>query len=184
MEESPWFFSNWHEIGRGATLGVLAYTGFIIFLRISGPRTLAKMNVFDFVFVVALGSILSHVVMDPRTPLVKGLAAVAALILLQFVISWITRVSPPLERIINGEPILLFFKGKFLERPMRRERVTEEEIRAAIRHKGLAPVEAVHAVVLETDGTFSVVWHLADKSESSLCDVGRKEHEIVQSRRE
>src|SRR4051812_3677639 len=118
MEESPWFFGNWHEIGRGAALGVLAYTGFIIFLRISGPRTLAKMNVFDFVFVVALGSMLSHVIMDPRTPLLKGLIAVGVLILLQFAISCIARISPPLERFINGEPILLFFKGKFLEGPM------------------------------------------------------------------
>lgn len=184
MEESPWFFNNWHELGRGATLAILAYTGFIVFLRISGPRTLAKMNVFDFVFVVALGSILSHVIMDPRTSLLKGLAAVATLILLQFIISCITRVSSPLEKFINGEPILLFFKGKFLESPMRRERVTEEEIRAAIRAKGLGPVEAVHAVVLETDGTFSVVWRMADKSESSLCDVARQEHEIEHAKRQ
>jgi uncharacterized membrane protein YcaP (DUF421 family) len=181
MDESPMFFKDWAEIGRGAAMAVLAYAGFILFLRISGPRTLAKMNVFDFVFVVALGSTLAHTIMDPRLTLLKGLGAVAVLILLQFTISWLTRHSKVLERIINGEPILLFFKGHFLEDTMRRERVTREEIRAAIRNKGLGPLEVVHAVVLETDGTFSVVWRMVDKAENSLSDVARQEEEVQQA---
>ncbi len=54
---------------------------------------------------------------------------------------------------------------------MRRQRVTESEIRAAIRSKGFASVEKIEAVVLETDGTFSVVKKSADDSRTALTDV-------------
>ena len=52
--------------------------------------------------------------------------------------------------------------GRFLHETMRRERVTNEEVRAAIRAQNIAAVETVHAVILETDGTFSVVWRDTD----------------------
>lgn len=54
---------------------------------------------------------------------------------------------------------------------MKRERVTKEEIRAAIRQEGFGPIDAVHAVVLETDGSFSIVWHETERSDDTLCDV-------------
>ncbi len=49
-------FSGWNPVGRTVVLGALGYVGLLILLRLSGKRTLAKMNVFDFVVVVALGS--------------------------------------------------------------------------------------------------------------------------------
>ena len=54
---------------------------------------------------------------------------------------------------------------------MGRERVTEEELRAAVRNQGLATFDDVDSVVLETDGTFSVVWQQADGESSSMSDV-------------
>ncbi|HKQ40160.1 MAG TPA: YetF domain-containing protein [Verrucomicrobiae bacterium] len=157
-----------------AVLSVTAYVGLITFIRLAGKRTLAKMNVFDFVFVVALGSILSSTILHKEVTLSHGLFGAATLIGLQVLISWLTIRSHRLERIVNGEPRLLAYRGKFIEKALSRERVTEEEVRAAVRSEGLGPFEAVHAVVLETDGTFSVVWHMTEKSESSLCDVKKE----------
>jgi uncharacterized membrane protein YcaP (DUF421 family) len=62
------------------------------------------------------------------------------------------------ERIINGEPALLLSHGRFIPRALKRERITEEEVRAAIRAKGVTRVEDVDAVVLENDGTLTVAW--------------------------
>jgi len=67
------FFNNWPDLGRAAVLSVLAYAGFILFLRIAGHRTLSKMNIFDFVFVVALGSTLSTTILSSEVTLSKGL---------------------------------------------------------------------------------------------------------------
>lgn len=62
---------------------------------------------------------------------------------------------------------------KFLHENMRKERVTEEELRAAVRAHGVGDLAAVHAIVMETDGAFSVVWEKTENTESVLCDVQR-----------
>jgi uncharacterized membrane protein YcaP (DUF421 family) len=174
MEGSnPIFFKGWYDLGRTALLSLLAYAGFIVLLRFSGKRTLSKMNTFDFVFVVALGSSLANVILSSDVTLFDGMVAITVLIAMQLLISWIAARSNRVERIINGEPALLFFQGRFLHDAMKRHRVTEMEIRAAIRSKGFLPLETVHAVVLETDGSFSVVWRNAEVSESGLGDVPR-----------
>jgi uncharacterized membrane protein YcaP (DUF421 family) len=164
------FFDGWQPIIRAVVLAITAFLGLITILRISGKRTLAKMNVFDFVFVVAMGSMLAHTILTKETTLLEGLAALTILVALQVILSWLSLKSHKLEAIINGKPALMVFKGRLLHDAMHRERVTDEEIRAAIRAENIASIEAVHAVILETDGTFSVVWRNSD-SPSSLHDV-------------
>src|SRR4051794_7923 len=143
MEHIPIFFKNWPDLGRTALLSVLAYAGFILCLRLAGHRTLSKMNVFDFVFVVALGSTLSTTILSSEVTLSKGLIAMATLIAFQFIISWAAARSDSIERIINGEPKLLFFQGRYMLQTMRQQRVSKEEVRAAIRAQGIGPMETV-----------------------------------------
>ena len=171
--DHPIFFKDVSELGRAVLVALVAYSGFIIFLRSSGKRTLSKMNVFDFVFVVALGSTLADTILTPDITVSKGLVACGTLIIFQIILSWLTTHSPRLEKIINGEPTLLLHKGKFVRDAMRRERVTEEEIRAAVRAHGVASLEKVETVILETEGSFSVVWQETEKP-SGLVDIGKQ----------
>lgn len=166
------FFDNWFGIVRILIVGVLAYAALIVFLRASGKRTLSKWNAFDFVVTIALGSILATVIISKDIVLIEGLIAFALFVGLQFVITRLSVKFDWVKNIVKAEPTLLFDRGEFLEDAMRRERVTESEIRAAIRSKGIAAIEAVEAVVLETDGTFSVVEKSPDNSSrSALADV-------------
>jgi uncharacterized membrane protein YcaP (DUF421 family) len=73
--------------------------------------------------------------------------------------------------LITGEPSLLLFRGQYLEAALRRTRVTEEEIRAAVRSEGLPAIEDVQAVVLETDGSFSVIGGTDGRRLSSLSGI-------------
>ncbi len=164
------FFDGWDGIARALLLAVFAFLGLVTILRVSGKRTLAKMNVFDFVFVVALGSMLAQTILSEDVTLAEGMAALTTLILLQIVLSWLSLKSHALETIINGKPILVLHQGRFLHDAMQRERVTDEEVRAAIRAQNIGSIEAVHSVVLETDGTFSVVWRHVQEP-SGLRDV-------------
>lgn len=165
------FFDGWFGIVRILIVGVLAYAALIIFLRVSGKRTLSKWNAFDFVVTIALGSILASVVLSKNVVLIEGIMAFGLLIALQFVITRLSVKFDWLKNTVKAEPTLLFDKGEFLPAPMRRQRVTESEIRAAIRSKGFASVEKIEAVVLETDGTFSVIKKSADDSRTALKDV-------------
>lgn len=74
------FFDSWSDIERTLVVGVLAYLGLVFFLRVSGKRTLSKMDAFDFVITTALGSTLAQVVLSKDVALLKGLLAFALLI--------------------------------------------------------------------------------------------------------
>jgi uncharacterized membrane protein YcaP (DUF421 family) len=97
------------------------------------------------------------VILSKDVALAEGVAAFAVLIGLQFVITWLSVRSAAVRRLVKAEPTLLFYRGQFLPDQMRRSRVLEDEVRAAVREQGVAALSEVEAVVLETDGSFAVV---------------------------
>lgn len=151
------FFESWNGIIRVLVVGGAAYIALVLMLRISGQRTLSKLNAFDLVVTVALGSVLATVMLSKSVPLAEGVLALAVLIFLQFAITWLSVRSPVVSRLVKSEPALVFRDGVFLEKAMKRERLTKDEVRAAIRSSGTAKPEAISAVILETDGSLSVV---------------------------
>ncbi|MEX1013557.1 MAG: DUF421 domain-containing protein, partial [Candidatus Paceibacterota bacterium] len=84
------FFENWTTIARTLIIGILAYASLILLLRISGKRTLSKMNAFDFIITVALGSTLATVLLNKDVTLAEGVVGFAVLIFLQFIITWLS----------------------------------------------------------------------------------------------
>lgn len=158
------FFDSWSGIGRVLAVGVLAYAALVVLLRVSGKRTLSKMNAFDLVVTVALGSTLATIVLSKDVALAEGVAAFALLILLQFSVTWSSVRSKGLRSAVKSEPTLLFFDGRFLSDALRRERVTQDEAEAAVRQHGHASMQQVAAIVLETDGSLSVVKKPGDAS--------------------
>lgn len=150
-------FDDWSVLVRTAVVGVLAYASLVLLLRFTGKRTLSKMNAFDFVVTVALGSTLATILLSREVTLAQGVLALALLVVLQFAITWTSVRVSWVRRAVTGEPSLLLYRGELLGDAMRKARVTEDEVRAAVRSAGLAGVAEAESVVLETDGSFSVV---------------------------
>lgn len=165
------FFSSWGSLLRTIIVGVLAYAVLVAFLRISGNRTLSKMNAFDLIVTVALGSTLATVLLSKDIALAEGALALALLISLQFVITWLSVRFRWVKRLITGEPLMLLYRGEYLTAALRQARVTEEEVRSAVRSSGVGQLSAVEAVVLETDGSLSVVKRGEEGDGSSLSGV-------------
>lgn len=151
------FFDSWRELGRVALVGVCAYVALVFMLRLSGNRTLSKLNAFDFVVTVALGSTLATVLLSKDVSLAEGLLALGLLIGLQFLVTWTSVRLPWFNHLVKSEPVMLFHRGRFLPSAMRRARVVEEEVITALRKQGVARLEEVEAVVLETDGSLTVL---------------------------
>lgn len=151
------FFDSWTGIARVLIVGTLAYAATVILLRVSGKRTLSKMNAFDFIVTIAIGSTLATTLLSKTVAYVEGVVAIALLIFLQFAITWLSVRIAWLQRLFKAQPTLLFYQGEFLQPALRSERVTEEEIQASIRSSGLASMRDVQAVVLETDGSIAVI---------------------------
>lgn len=166
------FYQGAAGLWRTLIVGVLAYTALVLLLRTTGKRTLSKLNAFDLVVTVALGSTLATVLLSKDVALAEGLLAFGVLIGLQFAVTWTSLRSPRFESVIKAEPRLLLYKGRFLDNEMRRERVTRDEIMAAIRQQGHAGAEATRSVVLETDGSLSVVTGEGDARPADLTAQG------------
>lgn len=149
-------FQDWNTIGRTVLVGLLAYITLVLFLRISGKRTLAKLNAFDLVVTVALGSSLSAIMLQQSIALADGAAALAVLIVAQFVVTYLSVRSSRFAKLVRSEPSLLAHSGTFCLKTMRRERVTEEEVLSAVRDHGGSAISEVENLILESDGTLSV----------------------------
>ena len=168
---SSMLFESWMSLVRVLLVGVLAYVALVVMLRISGKRTLSKMNVFDLIVTVALGSTLATILLSKSVALADGILAFALLISLQFAVAWSSVHSAKVSRLVKASPRLLFFSGEFLYDAMRSERVTETEVIAAIRRAGHADLQEVGAVVLETNGSFSVLPKSDHPGQSTLKTV-------------
>lgn len=150
-------FDDWTGLGRVLVVGPLAYLLLVVILRISGKRTLTKLNAFDLTVTVALGSTLATTLLSKSVALAEGVLAFALLVFLQFAITWLSVRSSTVGHLVKSEPTLLLHRGQFLDRALRDQRVTREEVLAALRSQGAVDVASVGAVVLETDGSLSVM---------------------------
>ena len=167
-------FDGWVGLFRVAAVGTVAYLTLVLLLRISGKRMLSKMNAFDLVVTVALGSTLATVLLSSSVALVEGLLAFALLVFLQFAVTWLSVRSSAFRRFVKNEPKLLFYEGKFVWEAMRAERMTEEEVEASVRQQGIADFDEVGAAVLETDGSVTVVPRAGLGRGSALSNVANR----------
>lgn len=96
---------------------------------------------------------------------------IGLLVLFQYLLTWIAARSSVIQQLIKAKPTLLLYQGKIIDSTIKNERVSEGEILAAIRAKGISAIEDVEAVVLETDGSFSVIKEKCNNSDSAFKDV-------------
>lgn len=169
------YFDNVFGLVRVVLVGAPAYVALILLLRISGKRTLSKMNAFDLVVTVAIGSTFATLILSEDVALAEGVTAFALLVGLQFAVTWLSVRSETVARMVKAEPSLLYHRGEFLERALRRERVNRSELMQAMRDGGYASEQDVESVVLETDGSFSVLSGTAESGSSTLEAASRKD---------
>ena len=150
-------FESWYGLLRILVVGPLAYAALVLLLRVSGKRTLAKLNAFDLIVTVALGSTLATVLLSRSVALVEGVTGLVVLVALQYAVAWLSVRSDLVSRLVKSEPTLLLHHGAFLPAALRGQRVTESEVRSALRASGIAEPSGAAAVILETDGSMSVI---------------------------
>ncbi|WP_077624478.1 DUF421 domain-containing protein [Sediminibacillus massiliensis] len=165
------FAVDWNNIGRVALIGLLAYIALIILLRISGKRTLTKLNAFDLVITVAIGSTLATILLNKNVSLAEGITALATLISLQFIFAWTSIRIGFVNKLIKSEPKLLFLDGRYFRGAMKKERIQRIEILQSVRSQGIDSLDKVEAVILETDGSMSVIQKSEGKQHDTLSNV-------------
>ena len=151
------WFDSWGDLGRVIAVGTAAYVSLVVVLRVVGKRALAKLNAFDLVVTVAIGSILATILLSSDVSWAEGVLALALLAVLQLAVTWTSSRWPTTRKAVSSEPTLVLRDGHPIEEAMREQRLTAGELRQAVRSTGLGDLSAVGAVVLESDGTLSVI---------------------------
>ena len=151
------WFDSWSDVLRVLAVGAAAYIALVVLLRVSGKRTLAKLNAFDWVVSVALGSTLATILLSSDVAWTEGVAALALLAALQFAVAWTTTRLPGGRSLVTAAPTLLLVDGRPLPDALARQRVTMSELSQAVRATGSGDLSSIAAVVLESDGSMSVI---------------------------
>lgn len=150
-------FDGWSGVLRVLIIAPAAYAALVLILRVSGKRTLSKLNAFDFVITIAIGSTLASIITSKSLALAEGLVALGLLVAMQFLVTAVSVRFEGFNRAIKAEPALLLRDGRMLTRAMRRARITAGEIEAAARAAGVERPDALEAVFLETDGSLTAL---------------------------
>ncbi|MCZ2839319.1 DUF421 domain-containing protein [Modestobacter sp. VKM Ac-2985] len=151
------WWDSWADLGRILAVGAAAYVTVVVVLRLSGKRTLAKLNAYDLVVTVALGSTLATILMSSDVSWAEGAVALALLAGLQALVAWVSVHWSGARNVVTSRPTLLFREGQPLPQALADQRMTLDEIRQAVRATGSGDLADIAAVVLETDGTLSVI---------------------------
>ena len=134
---------------------VVVYVFLMIALRIAGRRELAQMTTFDLVLLLVLANAVQNSINAGDNSLGGGLISAATLLGLNFAVGEATYRWRWFERLVQGKPLPLVRNGKLVWRNMKRERVTLEELRSALRKQNIMRISDCKKVVLEPDGTLT-----------------------------
>ena len=163
------WFKSWDRIVTTVAAGIVIYVFVIVVLRTSGKRTLAKLNAFDFVVTIAIGSTVASGVVSRMVPVVEAAVALATLVSLQLAVAVAVRRWPRVRQAVTSAPTALLVDGELRADALSASRIAASEVAAAVRKEGFGSLGEIDCVVLETDGSLSVIADSADGS--ALRDV-------------
>ncbi len=142
---------------------LVIYIAVLIGIRLSGKREIGELTPFDLVILLLLSNSVQNAMTGPDTSVTGGLVAAATLLLVNAGIARLRLRSPRFRRFVEGVPVVLIAHGDIQFRNLDRERITVEELEAALREHEAARVADVELAMLETDGSISVIRRTGDK---------------------
>jgi len=136
---------------------VVVYVFLGIALRIAGRRELAQMTAFDLVLLLILANAVQNSINAGDNSLGGGLISAVTLLAINFAVGEGVYRWRWFERLVQGRPLTLVRDGKLVMRNLKRERITLEELRSALRKQSIDGVSKCKHAVLESDGTLTAV---------------------------
>jgi uncharacterized membrane protein YcaP (DUF421 family) len=141
-----------HACKAGIVTGSL-----IVGFRLFGKRELAQLNVYDLAMLFALGNAVQNAITGGRGNIAVGLATSSSIVLIAWALTRVLAVRPKLESRVLGSPVIVIRNGQVLKERLRRQRISRDELGAAVRAYGLESPKEVALGVLEVDGSISII---------------------------
>jgi uncharacterized membrane protein YcaP (DUF421 family) len=137
--------------------GIVVFVFLFVLVRVMGRRELSSLEPFDLILLIILGDAVQQGLTQDDYSLTGAMLAVGTIAILQIATSWLNFRVPRLRPILDGEPIVIIQDGKPIERNLRRERLTSDDLAEAARRQGIAKLDDVAWAVMETSGTISFI---------------------------
>jgi len=158
-----WIISSFPTIVKVLVTIIAIFSIVILFTRLSGLRTFAKISSFDFASTIAIGSVIAAIVLNPDQSILKGAVAVGGIIAFQSLFTYLIRKVPAFKKLVTNKPLLIMRDGKILKQNMHSANLSEDDLIAKLREANVINFDEVLAVVLESTGDVSVLHSSDDK---------------------
>jgi uncharacterized membrane protein YcaP (DUF421 family) len=136
---------------------VVIFFVLLVVMRAVGRRELNTMEPFDVILLVVIGDLVQQGVTQSDYSLTGAVTVIATITLLTVSTSYLSFRFRRLRPVLEGAPLVLLEDGRPIERNLRRERITVEELRAAARQQQIGSFDAIRLAILETDGRISFI---------------------------
>ena len=146
---APW----WHFVLRACAIYVLV----MVLIRVSGKRAVGQFTPFDLVLLILIGNAVQNGINGGDNSLTGAAIMATTLIALNYGVAFVTSRNRKVEKFVEGVPVVLARNGKLFDGVLRRELVSREDFREALRMNGVEDVSEVELALLETNGSISVV---------------------------
>jgi uncharacterized membrane protein YcaP (DUF421 family) len=140
-----------------ALRAIVVFVLLLVVTRAVGRRELSSMEPFDLILLVVMGDLIQQGVTQSDYSLTGALIVVAVIAVMTVLTSYVSFRVPRLRGVLEGEPIVLVEHGRIIDRNLRRERMTHDELAAEARLQQVADLDRVRLAVLETNGSVSFI---------------------------
>jgi len=137
------------------TAAVFAFL--LVLTRVIGRRELSSLEPFDLILLIVLGDAVQQGLTQDDYSLTGAFLVIGTFAILQVFVSWIGYRFPSTRPVLEGEPIIIIQDGELIERNLKRERLTRQEIAEEARNQQIAHISQVRWGVLETNGQISFI---------------------------
>lgn len=145
-----------------AVRAAILYAILLVAMRIMGKGELGELQPFDFVVSLMLAELAVMPMEDLNAPMFHGFMAIAAIMFLQCLISYVTLKSNTARKIICGTPTIIIDHGKFNTKDMNKLRINVNDVLGQMRLKGYYSIENIDYLIMETNGEMSIIAPVED----------------------
>lgn len=136
---------------------VAVYVAIILGIKIFGKKELSQLSVIDLVFILLISNSVQNAMVGSNTSLAGGVTAAASLFIANYILKQFLFREKKVSHWLQGSPVILIHDGKIIEEHLSNERITHDELDAAIREHGVSSLAEVNLAILEVDGTISIL---------------------------
>lgn len=167
---------QWHlsALAIVAARTAIVYVVLLAGVRLAGKREIGQLTPFDLVVLLLISNAVQNAMTGPDTSVTGGIVAAVTLLLINSVVALFRMRSARFRRFVEGIPVVLVAHGEIQYRALMRERITEDELMAALRQHEVSDVSQVELAMLEIDGTVTVIRREKDPADGTRLVHTRK----------